>query len=320
MLVLRNGKEVEIGSTVDMIERPTQAYTRELLSVHKTAHGPAASAAAPRPLLTLDKVSARYGSHLALDQVSLALERSKTLAIVGESGSGKSTLGRVIAGLKPVEGGSLQLDGRPLPSGLGGRGRELLRRIQIIYQMPDVALNPRHRIGEILARPVRFYFGLPAREVRARVDELLRLIDLPPDFKSRLPGEMSGGQKQRVCIARALAAEPDIVICDEVTSALDPLVAQDILTLLERLQREAGIAYLFITHDLGVVRRIAHHVLVLRHGKVVETGPLPQAYAPPRDPYTELLLRCVPQMRTDWLDDVLRSRSAPAPTPTTLAR
>ena len=178
----------------------------------------------------------------------------------------------------------------------------------MIYQSPDVALNPRQTIGSIIGRPVQFYFNRSAVEARTRVCELLRMIDLPEAFIDRYPGELSGGQKQRVCIARALAAEPDIIICDEVTSALDQLVGEEILRLLKRLQDELGVAYLFITHDLGTVKRVANKLAVMLKGQIVAIGPTQQVFSPPFHPYTQLLLSSVPEMRRDWLDDVLSAR------------
>ncbi len=178
----------------------------------------------------------------------------------------------------------------------------------MIYQMPDVALNPSQTLYEIIGRPVRFYFGRPRAQVRARVRELLALMDLPADFIDRTPPELSGGQKQRVGIARALAAEPDLIICDEVTSALDQLVGEDILGLLRRLQDELGVAYLFITHDLGTVKRIANKVAVMLKGRLVAAGDTARVFAPPFHPYTELLLASVPEMRRDWLDEALVGR------------
>ncbi|HZT18563.1 MAG TPA: ATP-binding cassette domain-containing protein, partial [Dongiaceae bacterium] len=193
--------------------------------------------------------------------------------------------------------------------GLAQRSREDLRRIQMIYQMPDIALNPRQRVEEIIGRPLSFYLGMEGARQKKRIAELLEAIDLSAEFARRLPGELSGGQKQRVCIARALAAEPDLIICDEVTSALDPLVADGILKLLGRLQREHGYAYLFITHDLGTVRRIADRVAVMLKGRLVAEGPLDTVFAPPYHPYTKLLLSSVPEMRLDWLDEVLAERA-----------
>jgi peptide/nickel transport system ATP-binding protein len=170
-------------------------------------------------------------------------------------------------------------------------------------------VNPHQSLLEVIGRPVRFYFNRSREEVRARVIELLRQIDLPEEFITRKPGELSGGQKQRVCIARALAAEPDLIICDEVTSALDQLVGEEILRLLKRLQDQLGISYLFITHDLGTVKRIANKVVVMLKGKMVAGGETEKVFAPPYHPYTELLLSSVPEMKTDWLDGVLANRA-----------
>jgi len=183
----------------------------------------------------------------------------------------------------------------------------------MIYQMPDIALNPRHRVEEIIGRPLAFYLGLEGAQQKQRVAELLQAIDLSPDFMQRLPGELSGGQKQRVCIARALAAEPDLIICDEVTSALDPLVATGILGLLKDLQRNYGYAYLYITHDLGTVKRIAHRVIVMLKGEIVAEGPCEKVFSPPYHPYTQLLLSSVPEMRPEWLDGVLAQRATMRP-------
>jgi peptide/nickel transport system ATP-binding protein len=196
-----------------------------------------------------------------------------------------------------------------LPPGLVDRDTEMLRRIQLIHQMPDVALNPRQRIGEIIGRPLELYLRLSGTRTKARLKELLEAVGLTDDFSSRYPGELSGGQMQRVCIARALAAEPNLIICDEVTSALDSLVAEEILKLLGRLQREHGYAYIFITHDLGTVRRVADRVAVMQRGRLIAEGPLGTIFAPPYHPYTELLLTSVPEMDTRWLDTVLAKRA-----------
>jgi peptide/nickel transport system ATP-binding protein len=179
----------------------------------------------------------------------------------------------------------------------------------MVYQMPEVALNPRQTVLEIVGRPAALFFGASRHETRARVEELLRMVDLPPGFVTRRSSELSGGQQQRVSIARALAAKPDLLICDEVTSALDSLVAEEILRLLARLQGETGLAYLFISHDLGIIRRIADRVAIMRDGRLVAEGPLHQVFAPPYHPYTELLLSSVPEMRPDWLDEVVRRRA-----------
>lgn len=179
----------------------------------------------------------------------------------------------------------------------------------MIYQMADTALNPRKRIGDIIGRPVEFYLGLRGRKKRERVEELLDQIEMDPkQFIDRLPSELSGGQKQRIGIARALAAEPKFIICDEVTSALDQLVAEGILKLLARLQDELELAYMFITHDLATVRSIADEVVVMKDGHVIESGPKDVMFKPPHHPYTDLLLSSVPEMDPDWLTELLEAR------------
>jgi peptide/nickel transport system ATP-binding protein len=181
----------------------------------------------------------------------------------------------------------------------------------MIYQMPDTALNPRQRVRSIIGRPLEFYLGMVGDEREQRVRELLSMIELDPDdFIDRFPTELSGGQKQRICIARALAAEPELIICDEVTSALDQLVAEEILKLLQRLQNELGLAYMFITHDLATVKAIADEIVVMLQGRVVEHGPKAEVLSPPHHEYTELLLSSVPEMDPDWLDNLLERREA----------
>jgi peptide/nickel transport system ATP-binding protein len=235
--------------------------------------------------------------------------RGRTVAVVGESGSGKSTLARAIVGLLPPTSGQILFDGTPLPRALKQRNKETLRRIQLIYQMPDTALNPRQTVRDVIGRPLEFYRGLSGRELDRKVGELLRLIELDEGLIDRLPSELSGGQKQRICIARALAAEPDIIICDEVTSALDQIVQEEILKLLMRLQQETGVTYLFITHDIATVRAIADEVVVMHRGKVVEQGPKAEVLSPPHPAYTDLLLSSVPEMDPDWLTGVLARRA-----------
>jgi peptide/nickel transport system ATP-binding protein len=304
---------VETGAAGQILHAPREEYTRRLVSIRTAGGRPGPGEPGPDaapPLLAVDGVTARYGQGPpVLADVSLAVRRGETVAVVGESGSGKTSLARVICGLLPGEAGRVRFGGEALPRTVRERSREQLRRIQMVYQMPDVALNPRQTVLDIVGRPVALCFGAPRDRVRARAEELLGLVDLPAGFLARHPGELSGGQQQRVSIARALAAEPDLVICDEVTSALDQLVAEETLRLLARLQRETGVAYLFISHDLGTVRRIADRVAVMRHGTIVAEGPLARVFAPPCHPYTELLLSAVPEMRLDWLDDVLRARA-----------
>ena len=311
IMVLRHGKMVEEGEADQILHRPRMDYTRALVSMREgQSSAMGATAAGAAPVLELSHVTASYVKLAkVVNEINLIVRKGETVAVVGESGSGKSTLARVITGLLPREAGDIRFQGSSLPPALAQRSRDLLRRIQMIYQMPDVALNPRQKVGEIIGRPLGFYLGLSGARMRERIAELLRDIDLPPEFASRYPGQLSGGQKQRVCIARALAAEPDLIICDEVTSALDPLVAEGILDLLGRLQRSHGYAYLFITHDLGTVRRIADRVAVMLKGRLVAEGPREQVFAPPYHPYTKLLLSSVPEMDIHWLDGVLADRA-----------
>jgi peptide/nickel transport system ATP-binding protein len=310
IMVLRYGEAVEVGATAQILHRPQQPYTRELVNVRRVGGGePPRETEAP--VLEVDRISASYTrsrDFLVLQDVSTRVRPGETLAVVGESGSGKSTLARVITGLLPPLQGTIRFEDKLLRPALKDRSKEELRQLQMIYQMPDVALNPRQKVGEIIGRPLQFYFGLGARERQERVAELLRQIELPPEFADRYPAELSGGQKQRVCIARALAAEPKLIICDEVTSALDQLVADEILKLLLRIQNETRVAYLFITHDLATVKAIAHAMVVMYQGRVVEQGPKHEVLSPPHDDYTDLLLKSVPEMEVGWLENVLATR------------
>ncbi len=311
IMVLRHGSEVETGSTESILLKPQQEYTQRLVSerVHAMTED-AAQQIKPSatPLLTIEQLSTGYNGKTVVKDVTLSLPRGKTLAIIGESGSGKSTLARALVGLLPDTAGKVVFDGVTLSHKYAQRDKETLRRMQMIYQLPDVALNPRQTILDIIGRPVAFYFGLNKRQVKARVEELLKLTELPLKLIDRYPGELSGGQKQRVCIARALAANPELIICDEATSALDPLVAEEVLNLLRKLQSQLGLSYLFITHDLGTVKRIAHQVAVMYQGHIVASGDTHKVFSPPMHEYTEKLLMSVPELRTGWLDEVLDLR------------
>ncbi len=310
IMVLRHGKMVELGETAQILQAPKMDYTRALVAERQAADKLAIISAASqaKPVIEAHDVTGIYGTFTAVKRVSITVARGETVAVVGESGSGKSSLARVIVGLLPARTGEVKLHGATLAPDLKGRTRDELRKVQLIYQQPDVALNPRQTIGEIIGRPVEFYFNRSPSEVKARVAELLRLVGLPEDYAGRLSTALSGGQKQRICIARALAAEPDVIICDEPTSALDQLVAEEILKLLKSLQDNLGVGYLFITHDLGIVRRIAHRTAVMLKGEIIAQGPTAEIFSPPFHPYTERLLSSVPEMRTDWLDDVLAKR------------
>ena len=322
IMVLKRGKMVEFGDLRQILQQPKEEYTRRLVTERVAGHNFVdANLAAQVPILAIDHVSANYpGKPKVIDDVSLEVRKGDTVAVVGESGSGKSTLARVVTGLLPRVAGDVRFNGTSLPARLKDRTKDQLRRVQMIYQMPDVALNPQHTLLETIGRPVAFYFNRSREEVRARAAELLRQMDLPESFITRKTSELSGGQKQRVSIARALAAEPDLIICDEVTSALDQLVGEEILRLLKKLQDDLGVAYLFITHDLGTVKRIANKVAVMLKGKVVAGGDTAAVFAPPYHPYTELLLSSVPEMRPDWLDEVLAARATGAATTSALLR
>ncbi len=316
IIVLRYGELVEEGDARTLLAEPQEEYTRRLLSV-RSLREDKLTRQEDAGLLKVDKVSARYPSstEYVLDDISIGVERGKTVAVVGESGSGKSTLARVITGLLPPEQGTVAFKGNPLPSTLSDRQKDELRSIQMIYQMPDVALNPRQRVREIIGRPLEFYLGLQGQEKSSRIQQLLLQIELPESFVERYPAQLSGGEKQRICIARALAAEPDLVICDEVTSALDQLVAEGILELLQSLQNDLNLSYLFITHDLATVKAIADDIVVMYQGRIVEQGGKHDILTPPHEPYTELLLSSVPEMDPDWLDDLMeRRRRGVAPT------
>ena len=314
IMVLRHGHLIEEGSGRELLANPKEAYTRQLIAVREYRKPEAGETEDDRPLLTVDHVSASYGGTRGvkvLDDIVLEIYKARTVAVVGESGSGKSTLARAITGLLPPSAGRVLYSNQELPQARAKRTREQLRRMQMIYQMPDTALNPRQRVREIVGRPLEFYLGLKGEGRDERLRELLTMIELDPDdFIDRYPGELSGGQKQRVCIARALAAEPELIICDEVTSALDQLVAEEILKLLQRLQDELQVTYMFITHDLATVRAIADEIVVMLQGKIVAQGGRREILTPPHHEYTELLLSSVPEMDPDWLDGVLARRPA----------
>ena len=308
--VLLRGQEVEEAPTRTMLAAPREDYTRSLWAVRSFAR-PEQPPPTDAPILSVRNVTAAYGKVAVLEDVSFDIHPGRTIAIVGESGSGKSTAARVITGLLPPKSGAVLFEGKPLPPALKGRKREQLRQVQMIYQMADTALNPKLRLRELIGRPAQMYLGLEGKALETRVRDLLDLIELDPDtYIDRLPGELSGGQKQRIGIARALAAEPKVIICDEVTSALDQIVQEGILKLLTRLQDEFRLAYMFITHDLATVRAIADDVVVMQKGRVIEQGPKARMFTPPHEPYTELLLSSVPEMDPDWLTRLLDRRAA----------
>jgi peptide/nickel transport system ATP-binding protein len=310
IMVLRYGELVEEAPTRQMLSHPQMPYTKSLWAVRSLRK---TEERAEDALLRINHVDAAYGNKIqVLHDVEIVVPRGRTVAVVGESGSGKSTLARVVTGLLPPSRGEVIFDGKPLPPALRDRPKDLLRRLQMIYQMPDTALNPRRRVRDILGRPLTHQMGLGGRARDQRIRELLQMIELDERFLDRLPSELSGGQKQRICIARALAVKPDLIICDEVTSALDQIVAEEILKLLLRLQRELNVSYLYITHDLATVKAIADEIVVMYQGRVVQSGMRSEVLTPPQHAYTTKLLSSVPEMDPDWLDGLLAQRRLPA--------
>jgi peptide/nickel transport system ATP-binding protein len=305
--VLRYGEEVEEQPTQSLLNNPQQAYTRELLAVRHNTDLDVRQTGI-QPLLRVNRVTAAYGTAEILTDVSIELQRETNLAIVGESGSGKSTLARVITGLLPPKRGEVTYQGDPLTPALKNRSKLSLKSIQMIYQLPDVAMNPRQTVLEIISRPAYLLGNYSAGGALDWARELLGLVELDPSLGSKFPGQLSGGQKQRVCIARALAVNPDVIICDEITSALDPLVAQGILKLLKATQQKLGVSYIFITHDISLVRAIADDVVVMRHGRVVEQGTKQAVFTPPFNDYTHLLISSTPVTKAGWLESVIRER------------
>jgi peptide/nickel transport system ATP-binding protein len=311
IMVLRYGEMVEENNARELIADPKEDYTQALLSVRTLVEDKDLAESEKDIILDVRDVSASYSgkqTDLVLEDIDLKIRRGRTVALVGESGSGKSTLARVITGLLPPLKGEVVYEGKALPPALKSRTREMLRLAQMIYQMPDTALNPRHKVRLVLGRPLTFYFGMRGKERDDRIYELLEQIELPKKYADRYPNELSGGEKQRVCIARSLAAKPDLIICDEPTSALDQLVAEGILKLLQLLQKELRVSYLFITHDLATVKAISDEMVVMLKGRIVEQGIKEKVLAPPHHEYTELLLSSVPEMDPDWLDNVLEER------------
>lgn len=316
IMVLRYGNLIEEGDSREMLANPREAYTQKLLNV-RTIRESRYDHDKEDIQLKIANITARYpGTSIdVLKDINVEIIKGKTVAVVGESGSGKSTLARVITGLLPPTQGSVKFHDRELTPQLRHRPKKDLQSIQMIYQMADVAMNPRHKIKDIIGRPLEFYLGVKGKAREKRVLDLLQHIELPEEYGDRYPAQLSGGEKQRVCIARALAAEPELIICDEVTSALDQLVAEGILDLLLNLQKELNVSYLFITHDLATVKAIADEIVVMYQGAVVEQGTKAEILTPPYQPYTELLLSSVPEMDPDWLDDLVeRRKRGEAPT------
>ncbi len=314
IVVLRGGKVQEVGTSEQILNDPQHPYTKELLAAFEPAGRTPQKVSAEdkkTPILEVSNLYAGYGTirngepaAKILENVNFRLERGRNLGVIGESGSGKSTLARAVAGILPPYKGSVLMDGHELKPDLASRSKEDLRRAQIVFQLADTALNPAHSIANIIGRPLTFYKGLRGKARDARVIELLDMVHLPANMRHRLPGELSGGQKQRVNLARALAAEPELILCDEITSALDTVVAAAILELLKELQSELGLSYMFISHDLSTVEAICDDVLVMHKGVVVEALPASQMSQHATHPYSRLLISSIPQLDTGWLSSL----------------
>ncbi|WP_406449100.1 ABC transporter ATP-binding protein [Streptomyces sp. NBC_01622] len=315
LVVMSQGRVVEAGATREVLADPQHEYTRRLL-----ASAPSLTTAIPRTKATappatgttplvelrnavkefrLPRADGESRTLRAVDDVSLTLHRGRILALVGESGSGKSTTARLVLRLTDASAGHILFDGTDVTAARGAQARHLRRRAQLVYQNPYASLDPRFSIGEVITEPLRaFKVGDRASRLdRAR--ELLDRVALPAATLNRRPAELSGGQRQRVAIARALALSPDLVVCDEPVSALDVSVQAQVLDLLAELQADTGVAYLFISHDLAVVRQIAHEVAVMRAGRIVETGAPDDLFTHPRHEYTRQLLAAIPGRRDD---------------------
>jgi peptide/nickel transport system ATP-binding protein len=311
IMVLRGGEVQEVGFTSAILENAKHPYTQELLAAFepKRRDGISGSEEISRPLLQVSGLVAGYGPVQsdglplvrAVNDVSITLERGRNLGIIGESGCGKSTLARTIAGILPAFAGTMIFDGRELARPLRERPRDQVRELQIVFQNADTALNPAKSVEEILGRPLAFYRGMKGKARNARIDQLLDMVHLPRMLRSRRPGELSGGQKQRVNFARALAADPKLILCDEITSALDTVVAAAIIDLLKELQRELSLSYVFISHDLSVVEAICDKIVVMYGGRKVEEI-TPDRAGTPLHPYSKLLFSSVPKLNPRWLD------------------
>lgn len=319
--VLYNGSVVETGTTGKILHDPEHEYTKLLMAAHRKPPGVKSSGLRDRSdktgldnILSVRSLNAGYRGWggkapetLVLRDVNIDVPRGQVVGVIGESGSGKSTLAKVIAGLLPPTAGDIVLDGVSLSPSVNMRSKADLRRIQLVSQMPDVSFNPKTTVGAALERPLEFYYQMPKEARRNKVDELLTMVELPTAYGSRYPAKLSGGEKQRVNLARALAAEPEIVLCDEVTSALDTVVAASVIDLLKRLRMNSNLSFIFISHDLSTIALLADRITVMYAGRVVEQGLTGDVLSPPFHPYTSLLLTSVPELRQGWLEDVNRS-------------
>ena len=325
IVVLYAGDIQEHGTAEQVINRPGHDYTRRLMAAVRpppaAGQGDNSSNDHERdvPALEVKNITAGYGkpksrksAPMVLRNVNATIERGHTVGVIGESGCGKSTLARVMSGLLPAKEGDVLLDGESLQPDLKNRTREQLQKVQFVFQMADTALNPSQRIDHILGRPLKFYLGLKGDQKRQRIGELLHMVELPQEFAGRYPEELSGGQKQRINLARALAASPEVLLCDEIISSLDTIVGANIIELLKRLRKETGVSFVFISHDLSTVASFADEIVVLYAGRVVERGRTDRVLSPPYHPYTRLLISSVPELRVGWLEETMQTQEAKA--------
>jgi peptide/nickel transport system ATP-binding protein len=295
--VMYEGRIVEEGEATQVIMRPRHEYTQRLVaSIPQLVERSRYAGATGPAILSVEGLRALHGRVSVVDDVSFKVAAGACLAIVGESGSGKTTIARCVAGLHAPAAGGIRLYGEPLAPRAGSRTRPQRRRLQIVFQNPYDSLNPRRRIRDEIARPARLLRGISASDAEAEVAGLLERVRLPSRLANRYPGELSGGERQRVAIARALAAGPELLVCDEITSALDVSVQAAVLELLQELRAELGLSLLFISHDLAVVGAVADDVLVLEGGRVRETGSTAQVLSSPQDDYTRRLLEAAPSL------------------------
>ncbi len=321
IVVLYAGEVQEQGSVDQIINNPQHPYTKRLMAAAhagpKPGMGDKLSGGHDKDVANIEvkNMTAGYGDIVdgkpaitVLRDINMSVKNGHVVGVIGESGCGKSTLARVIAGLLPPAQGDIILDGNILKGSYKRRSKKDLQRIQFVYQMADTALNPKQLISEILGRPVEMFQNLRGQKKREKVAELLRLVELPVEFENRYATELSGGQKQRINLARSLAALPEIMLCDEVTSALDSIVASNVVKLLKRLRDLTGVSFMFITHDLSTVAAFADEIVVLYAGRIVEQGPVDEVLSPPFHPYTRLLISSVPEMRIGWLEETMKKR------------
>ena len=319
IVVLYSGEVMEQGSADQIINNSQHAYTKRLMAAVRPTPtagmgvGVGSEHDREHAAMEVKDMTAGYGEIVndepkvtVLRDVNMEVKNGHVVGVIGESGCGKSTLARVMAGLLPQAKGEINLEGKKLEGALLDRKREELQKVQFVFQMADTALNPKQVIGDIIGRPLEFYHGLKGKEKHAKVAEILDMVELPAEFASRYPMELSGGQKQRVNMARSLAANPEVMLCDEVTSALDSIVGANVIKLLTALRDRTGVSFVFISHDLSTVASFADEIVVLYAGRVVEQGPTDEVLTPPFHPYTRLLISSVPEMRLGWLEETMK--------------